>query len=362
MKSFCVLNSPLNAAAGESMGKAANAVLGRKIGILCEKKSGSAGYLAKGVKKGGGCAVVFNSCFESQLFFASRHYAFDGLFFVSGGKNCLVCVYGPDGSIISSLQEDEMAKLALSGDLPEEKGGNIIEASLCDAYYKNLLDFSQSFENIRVNIRSAAPDTAAPLKRALLALGGGIGGKICFSLSKSGLVLSAVDENGKVYSHSQLLDACTACEIENGNAQHTTFFAASYLDELAKSKDVKLVRSFAGGNAIWQKDATFLAARLMHYLSLYGCGLAAICEKLPQQSVSRKSFSSELNLSDIADIIECEEVITDCKSGVFARAEQGSLLVTPCSHAGKYCLEVQAANSETANELAALVTNAACLT
>lgn len=361
MKSFCVLNSPLNAAAGESMGKAATAVLGKKIGILCNKSSASSMHLAKGIKKAGGCAVMFDGCFESQVAFAAQHYALDGLFYISE-KNSTVTAYGSDARSLSALQEDELAKITLENSLPNVKGGEIINTALDDSYYKCLIENSHSFENVCVKINCSTPKVSVLLKRALFALGGGIGGKIKFSLSSSGLVLSAVDEKGRVYSHSQLLDACAACEIDNGKAPELTFFSSFFLDELAKKNAVILERSFVGGNELWQRDAVFLAARLMHYISLYGCGLAAVCDRLPRETVKRKNFSSALSLSDIADIIECEELVTDCDCGVFARAKNGNLLVIPCSGSGKYCLEVQASNSEIADELVSSLTAAVCLT
>ena len=360
MKSFCVLNSRLSAAAGESIGKAAVKVLGRKIGIFSHEKNSCINSLAKGIKKAGGCAVVFEGCFEAQLCFAAGHFALDGMFFV--GSNNLVSVYNSNASAVTAMQEDELSLLAARNSLPDEKGGEIISATLADAYYKCLADFSESFENICVNIKSSDCAVAAVLKRALYTLGGGSGGKISFSLSASGLVLSAVDETSRVHSHSVLYDACAACEAENGKDIEVPFFSSAQLEKLAGKSGAKITRSFAGGNELWQRDAVFLAARLMHYMALYGCGLAALCNKLPAASVSRKSFSSSYTLSDIADIIECEEVVTDINSGVFARAKQGNMLVTACSRAGKYCLEVQAADAETAQELAAVVTNAVCLT
>lgn len=361
MKSFCVLNSPLSAAAGESMGKAATAVLGRKIGVLSDGNSAAALHIANGIKKSGGCAVLFDNCFESQLVFAVRHYLLDGLFFVDE-KNSLVTVYGSDARALSHYQEDELLKLTVENNMPDESGGEIINVILEYSYYKHLLDCAQSFENVCVNIRSSNHKISCLLNHALSALGGSAGSKVCFSLSESGFVLSAVDEKGKVYSHFQLMDVCTACEIRNGVFPTVNFFSAPCLDELAKARGFSLKRSFAGGDELWQRDAVFLAIRLMKYMSLYGCGLLALCENINSETVKRSSFSSKLSISDIADVIECEEMITDCNSGVFARAKQGNLLVTPYSRAGKYCIEVCAKNSETARELISSITSAACLT
>lgn len=360
MKSFCVLNSRLSAAAGESIGKAAVKVLGRKIGVFSREKNSCIKSLAKGVKKAGGYAVVFENCFEAQLCFAARHFDLDGMFFV--GNNNLISVYNSLASAVTALQEDELSQLAAQNSLSDEKGGEIIFATLDDVYYKCLVDFSHSFENINVNIKSSDSVVAAVLKRGLYALGGSTGGKISFSLSSSGLVLSAVDESGHIHSHSVLYDACAACEAENGKDIEVPFFSSAQLEKFADKSGAKIIRSFAGGNELWQRDAVFLAARLMHYMALYGCGLATLCNKLPATSVSRKNFSSSFTLSDIADIIECEEVVTDINGGVFARAKQGNMLVTACSRAGKYCLEVQADNMEAAQELAAVVTKAVCLT
>ena len=360
MKSFCVLNSRLSAAAGESIGKAAVKVLGRKIGVFSREKNPCVKSIARGIKKAGGCAVAFENCFESQLCFAALHFDLDGMFFV--GNNNLISVYNSSASAVTALQEDELSQLAAQNSLPDERGGEIISATLDDVYYKSLMNFSHSFENINVNIKCSDSSVAAVLKRVLYALGGSEGGKITFSLSSSGLVLSAVDETGRIHSHSVLYDACAACEVESGKDIEVPFFSSSQLEKFSEKSGAKIIRSFAGGNEIWQKDAVFLSARLMYHMAKCGCGLATLCNKLPATSVRRKNFSSSFTLSDIADVIECEEVVTDINGGVFAKSKQGNMLVTACSRAGKYCLEVQAADVETAQELAAVFTKAVCLT
>lgn len=358
MKSFCVLNSAITPAAGESIGAAVASVLGGKLGVLyCGSQASftAAINIAKGIKKQGGCAVLFSGAFEAQTAFACGHYALDGAFFIDGDEKCSISVCGCDARSLSAETEEEISQLA-SQQIGGHRGGFVTESDLNSAYYKHLLETCESLVDVSVNVKSPNLFVKTPLSRLLSALGGEQKGRITFFLSASGFCLSAVDEYGKIYTHNSLLAVCCALAIEKKQALEIPFSLPESIDIFAQKKGVGVKRSFEGGDDLWQKDAVFLAAMLMKYMSQKGCGLAALCEILPQTAMSRKSFSSALSIDEIADVIDCNQIVTDGNS-VFARAEKGNILVTPCSKAGKYCLEVQAADSETAREMALNLTD-----
>ncbi len=359
MKSFCVLNRVISAAAGESIGSAAAEVIGKKLGVLCcgsPAAFSAAKHIAKGIKKQGGCAVVFNNAFESQAVFAVEHFSLDGAFFIDGDKKCRISVYDSSARALCAEYEEEISLLAAQSKLGGHRGGAVIESDLNSVYYKKLLEKGESFFDVSVKIKSSSLAVKTTLVRALTALGGEHKGRAGFFISASGLCLSAADEYGKIYTDSQLLGVCTALAVNEKQELEIPFSLPEGLDTLAQDRGVRLRRSFNGGNELWQRDAVFLAARLMKYMSQNGVGLCEICRFLPESTVARRRFSSAMSINQIADTINCEQLVSD-GSSVYAKVKNANILLTPCSNSGGYCLEVQAADIETADEIALSLTD-----
>lgn len=354
MKSFCVLNSVLSEAAAESLGKAATQALGQKIAVLSNDAAGI--NIAQGIKKAGGCALLFNNCFESQVYFAVKHFSPQAVFFSQGDEKSSVAIYDSSALPVSSALEEKISLAALqSGQISGD--GEVIEADLSGVYYKELLGCGESFENVNVSVVSRNSSVKAMLTRAVFALGGLNSGKVKFCISPSGLVLSAVDENGKVHTHDELISVCCRCALE---AQERIDVPFTVVQSVGNSGLMKA--GFQQGNELWQRDAVFLAAKLLHYMSFYGCGLCTLCQKIEPQFVSRKSFSGSLSIPDIADLLDCDELITDDENSAFLKNAKGSIYITKNSRANKFCVEARAASAETAKELAVAVEKAACLT
>ncbi len=354
MKSFCVLNSVISSTAAESLGKAAVQVFGEKIAVLSNCAVGHS--IAQGVKNAGGCALLFDACFESQIYFAAKHFSPDAIFFAEEKEKCSVTVYDSSALPVSPLLEEKISMAAIkSGEV--SGNGDVIDVDLSGVYYKELLGCAKSFEDINAAIISKNGSVKKLLSRAVLALGGTNYGKTKLCISPSGLVLSAVDENGKVHTHGELMAVCCACALENNEKISVPFTAA---ERIVSAAPLKL--SFERGEELWQNDAVFLAAKLMGYMSSDGCGLAALCQKLIPQAVIRKSFSSQMNISDIADLLECDELITDNENAAFIKNPRGSIYITKNSRADRFCVEACAASAEIAQELALDAEKAVCLT
>lgn len=360
MKSFCVLNSAVTPAVAQNIGSAVAEVLGGKLGVLyCGSDASftTALNIAKGIKKQGGCALLLSDAFESQTAFACEHYSLDGAFFVKGEGKCSISVCVSNAAALSSVQEEEISALAAKDKLSGHRGGSLLSSDLNSVYYKKLLETAESLECVAVSIKSANLHIKNQCTRTLLALGGESKGRVTFFISPSGLCLSALDEYGKIRTRDELLSVLYALKITREKAPvEVSFSLSEALDALAKENGVEIRRSFTGGNEIFTKDCVFLTVMILKYMSELGCGLNELCSVLPETAVSRKSFSSSADILRIADKIECENIVTDGNS-VFAKIQGSNVLLTPGSTRGRYCLEVQSADSETAREIALNLTD-----
>lgn len=360
MKSFCVLNSAVSPAVAQNIGSAVAEVLGGKLGVLyCGSDAScvTAQNIAKGIKRQGGCALVASEAFEAQTAFACEHYSFDGAVFVSGDSKCSISVCGSNAVALTSLQEEEISALVAKDKLSGHRGGTILQTDLNSVYYKALLETAESLENVAVSIKSENILIKTQCVRALLALGGENKGRVTFYISPSGLCLSAVDEYGKIRTRDELLSVLYALIITRQKTPvEISFSLSDGLDALAKENGVEIRRSFTGGNELFTKDSVFLTVTILNYMSQIGCGLNELCSILPETAVSRKSFASSADILKIADKIECENLVTD-GSSVFAKVHGSNVLLTPSGTRGRYCLEVQAADSETAREIALNLTD-----
>ncbi len=354
MKSFCVLNKPLNKKTGAALGAAAVAALGNKIGFLHDGDARSAAvvsYLAKGVKSAGGAAVVFGCMNESSVSFLVRRFSLSGAFFVGGAK--LVSVYNSFGKPLSAYEEEHISSLVFSSETDKKQGGEIVEINPSDAYLRALLTAANSLEDISAAVESSNKNIKDTLISVLNLLGGYTGAKPRFFVSESGFCVSACDESGRVLTNEELVNICCVCAIKRGESLCVPFSAPRFLDELSAEHGVKLERSFGGGNELWQNDGLFLVAVLMNNMAEQGMGLSALYGLLPAVSHKRKSILIADELSHFADSIVCDELISDESGGIYMRMKQGEILFTPYRNSSKVCMEVLAANSETADELAA---------
>ncbi len=360
MKSFCVLNSAVTPAVAQNIGAAVAKVLGGKLGVLyCGSDASfkTAQNIAKGIKKQGGCALLAGDVFEAQTAFACEHYSLDGVLFVNGDNKCSISVYGDNAGNLTSAQEEEISVLVAKDELSGHRGGVVVQTDLNSVYYKYLLETAKSLEGVAVTIKSENLFIRTQCTRTLLALGGENKGRVSFFISPSGLCLSAVDEYGKIRTRDELLSVLYALKITREKTPvEISFSLSEALDALAKENGVEIKRSFRGGNELFTKDSVFLAVTILNYMSLIGCGLNELCSILPETAVSRKSFTSSADILKIADAIECEQLVTDGNS-VFAKVHGSNVLVTPNGTRGRYCLEVQAADSETARETALNLTD-----
>lgn len=360
MKSFCVLNSTVTPAMAKNIGSAVAGVVGGKLGVLycgSDVSFATALEIANGIKKQGGCALLAGETFEAQVSFACEHYMLDGALFINGNNKCSISVCGYNSCALTPQQEEEISSLASKDKLNGHRGGTIVKTDLNSVYYKRLLECAESLDGVAVSIKSENLFVKNQSVRALLALGGENKGRVNFFISPSGLCMSAVDECGKIRTRDDLLSVLYALKITREKIPvEVSFSLSEALDSLAKEKGVEISRSFAGGNEISTRDCVFLTLEILKYMSQTGCGLYELCSVLPETAVSRKSFSSTADILKIADGIECENLVTDGNS-IFAKIKGSNVLVTPNGTGGRYCLEVQAANSETAREIALNLTD-----
>ncbi len=360
MKSFCVLNSAVTAAVAQNIGAAVAQVLGGKLGVLycgSDASFATAQNIAKGIKKQGGCALLAGDAFEAQTAFACEHYSLDGALFINGENKCSISVFGRDARNLSSAEETEISALAAKDKLSGHRGGVIVRTDLNSVYYKQLLETAENLEGIAASIKSENLLVKTQCARVLLALGGENKGRATFFLSPSGLCISAADEYGRIRTRDELLSVIYAIKItQEKTPVELSFSLSESLDGLAKENGIEIRRSFSGGKELFVKDSVFLAVMIMKYMSLNGCGLGELCKILPETAVSRKSFTTSADILKISDEIECEQLVTDGNS-VFAKIQGSNVLVTPNGTRGRYCLEVQAADSETAREIALNLTD-----
>lgn len=352
MKSFLVLDKLQNDSDYERIGTAAFSMFHGRIGVAHgggESAAHISSLIARGVAKIGGTAELFGCVNESRIPFLVYRYMLCAVFYVSGES--LVSVYGVDGNQLSGDLKEQLQCRAESYEELLSDGGNVIEVNSDSSYFSALIAAAESLEDTGVCIVSRNADIKNILCSVINCAGGDITAKPKLFLSASGCCVSAADERGNVIKHSSLLDICNVCHLETGADLTVPFSASSTLEVIAASSGAKLKRSFDGGSEIWHNDGLFLAVELLKNMSRYGMGLCSMLERVKASAVVRKNLQCDMNIYDIADIIPCDEMVTDGKS-IYARINGGQLLLTCSSMLGNYCMEAACADSETAADLA----------
>lgn len=365
MKSYCLIGDKLTAKSAKSLGSALTCVLGNKIGF-CGDNSDFALFavrnIAGGVKHCGGCAINFGVGFEAQAGFFVRHFGLDSLVFVSGGSSPFVSVYGADGRALDHEKEDEISRIAASGDFPCKRGGVVTEVDGGAAYYRQLICENESFENVSAAVHSRNALIKGCVNRVLVSLNGSVGGKTELFISPSGFNFSAVDENGKHYTNDKLQALLAYYHLLDGKSLTVPFSAPSLLDAAAEKGGAKVKRSFYGGEELWQTDSVFACTVLFSLMHRHGCGLASLASSIPQNFAKRTTVKSDCDLTSISDLLPCDDIVTDFNGGIFAKLKGGNLLIVPNCARGSFCIEVQAPNEEIAEEIIADTRDSLCLT
>lgn len=351
MKSFCVLNQALNENTGKIIGAAVCTAMGKKIGILHsgdESADASSAFLACGVSDAGGTALLFGCCNESRVAFLTVRYALSACFYVSDDY---VSVYGADGKPVGSDKETVISQLA-SSDLSCQEKGDCVRVNSDLSYFSSLVECCGNLEDVSADIKCRNRYLSSTLKQVFAVSGGSNSKKPCFYLSESGNCVSACDERGKVLTQDNLLNICCACNLMDSKPVTVSMNSPRCLDELAEQKSVTLSRSFVGGNELWQNDGAFLVAAVLRLMSEKGEGLSTLSAVIPESVSLKKSFVCSLPPDAVANLIDCAELITDVRRGIYARLENGDVLITPCRNNGVYCMEVTATDSRSACEIA----------
>ena len=352
MKSFCVLNQTLGENTGRIIGSAVCAAMGKKIGIACSSDESSkliSSYLADGVVSLGGAALMFGCCNESRVAFLVHRYALSACFYVSGDDYVTVC--GADGKPVSAEDEKLISNLA-SSELSCEDGGSVTGINSDSAYFSSLVEVCGNLEDICADICCKNAELSSAACRAFAVAGGSFSSKPCFNISSSGACVSALDECGNVLTHENLVNICCVHNLMSSKALEVGFTAPRCLEKIAEQNSASLKRSFKGGNELWQNDGVFLVAELLSIMARKGEGLVTLASALPDYASFRRSVSCTLSADTVADLIVCDELVTDGESGIYARTHLGDVFITPCRSNGVYCMEIIAENRASACELA----------
>ncbi len=352
MKSFCVLNQKLNENTGRIIGSAVCAAMGSKIGIAHNSDEYSvlaASFLEQGVISSGGTALMFGQCNESRVAFLAKHYALSACFYVSGNDYITVC--GADGKPVGAEDEKLISDLASSELICEDSGGTAYINS-DSAYLSAIAEACGNLEDICADIRCKNAELSAAVRSAFAFSGGSFSLKPRFCISTSGSCVSALDECGNILTHENLLNICCAHSLMNGKSVEVGFTAPRCLENIAADNSASFIRSFRGGNELWQNDGVFLVAQILSFMAQKGEGLVTLASVLPGYVTLHRSVSCALPADNLADMIECRELVTDGESSVYARTHLGDVLFTPCRSNGVYCMEVIANDRASACELA----------
>ncbi len=359
MKSFCVLNGPINQRLYEKIGASAVFAFGDRIGVAFAdvgQADIASSYLCDGIVSAGGVAENFGIMNESRIPFLIRNYSLSAAFFVGGES--LVSVYAQDGRPLNVHQEKLMAELIASDDMSSEQAGIRLDINSDYAYQKALVNAAQSLNGVSADVLCSDNNLRSLIRSVMNLSGADISPKPRFFISRSGFGISAHDESGKVLKRENLLDICCVCHLESGQTLTVPFSASSSLESVASAHGAVLKRSFEGGNEPWQTDGVFLAVEVLRNMAVYGSGLSTLSDKLSGSFTLRKSFSCNMSPDDVADMIPCNEIVTDGEGSIYARHNSGNILLTRCRNLKSYCMEVSAADSETASELASEISAA----
>ncbi len=352
MKSFCVFHKLQDDSAYERIGAAAGVIFSGKIGVACDGGNNAlriSSNIARGVSSVGGFAEVFGCVNESRIPFLVRKYRLSAVLFVS--DRSLVSAYGGDGKFLDSLSEEKLLKLITSDEEFLLADGAAIDVNSDVSYFSALVNAAENLEDACACIVSQNADIRNMLASVINSAGGELASKPKLFLSESGFGVSAVDELGNILRHENLLDICNLCHLEAGEDLTVPFSASRLLDSVAASSGAKLKRSFASGDQPWQNDGLFLVVEILKNMSRYGMGLCSMSERVKTTDVVRKKLPCDMTVNVLADMIPCDEVVTDGKS-IYARFDRGQVLLTRSDGQHSYCMEAFSADMETAAELA----------
>lgn len=354
MKSFCVLNAPLNKGLYEKIGAAAFSVFGGSIGVAVsdESKSAAAAYgLCGGIVCAGGTAELFGSVNESRIPFLMLNYSLSAFFYVDG--NSPVSVYSGGARQLTAQQEELMAQLIARDDISQEKPGVQLSINSDYAYKKALVSAAENLEGVCAGAFCADTGLHSIFCCVMNLLGADISSKPRFFISRSGFGISARDETGKIFNRENLLDICYACRLKKGESLVVPFSASACLEDIAKAHGACVKRGFDAGENLWQADGLFLVFEVLRNMAVFGCGLSTLAGFVSRSFTVRKNFSCDMSAAALADMLPCNEMITDDAGNIYLRHDKGGVLLTRCRNLKSYCMEVSASDSESASELAA---------
>ncbi len=352
MKSFCVYNRPLNQRLYEKIGASAVYAFGERIGVVsstAEKSAAAATYLCNGIAAAGGTAEFFGNVNESRIPFLARNYSLSAAFCVD--SDSLVSIYANGGRPLTALEEQKMAEYIARDDMPIGQEGVCLEINSDYAYKKALVIAAQSLEGASADVFCVDRSLRNMVYSVMNLSGADFSSKPRLFISRSGFGISARDESGKVHNREKLLDICCACRLKAGETQEVSFSASSALEAVAAAYGGEVKRSFDAGGELWKSDGVFLAVELLRNMSVYGTGLSTLSEILSDSFVVRRNIFCSLSADEVADLIPCNEIITDGTGHVYVRHDKGNILLTRSGNLKSYCVEVCASDGETAAEL-----------
>ena len=346
----------------------------RRIGVGNDGSRGAQVYAelcSAGVRTCGVLCYEFGESFKAQSFFYAAYCALDAYLFFSSTDDTVVCAFfgrngAPFGAQEARAVNNNFCYSAFAFSSPAETGERFRMQLLSAAYGAALRKTAGgSLRGMSVGVACEKPFPAETLRGFLLKAGARQGGGLQFLLSEDGTDLYCVEKE-RFFSADRLRAALSELDFAEGRDVTVPEDAPSMLETVAKryGRNVRRLYENAGPQtagaeellgSLYHFDAVFLCAKLLGVLLRSRGTVAGLVGDEKSFFVRRKVIEIDCPPSQVRDRLVSAGATKRRGEDVYYTlpTQKGSARVRQLGNGSRLRLLVEAADMETAKEIAA---------
>ncbi|MCI8361166.1 MAG: NTP transferase domain-containing protein [Clostridiales bacterium] len=363
----------LNPAFCAKVGMAAGSLkCGGRVGVASAGGRAAAAMkmaFTAGVLSTGAHVWDFGEIMESQMSFAVAYCGLQAGVYISGGPTASLKLIGEGGlpagrslerELEGHLRRGEFARCAWNSypDVADMDGIKLL-------YQQELYACApRGLAGMAARVNCAGREEERLLADTLARLGCEIGEGPAFNISRSGEKLSIADRQAGYLRPEQVLCMCCIMEFEEGRDVALPFDAPRMIDSLAAKYGRRVERYFscpadgtdrparqAAVSQLWLRDGMMMTLRLLDRMKTTGRSLSELAAEVPKFALLLRSVDLPSTVASAFSSLPAHREAAG--EGMRIKSQKGLLFLKPDKRGRRMKLLVEAANSETAEELCA---------
>lgn len=347
--------------------------LGKRICIANDGTAASKAIekaVTSGVISTGAKIFELGECFEAQLYyFAVYCDVSSGVFISSTDNQTIISIVDTHGLPLMRKEEREIEEKYKRCDFIRCSAINCEEPvdirTIRNMYQLELKKSANTqLEGLAVKVDCENDEITMLLTECLLGLKCKEGIGLSFSISNSGKMLQAIDDNGIEIPFESLFVLCCYDEFINGNDVFVSSEAPFIIDALAKEFGQNAYRYLKSSSQIldekalsiasnnfWTRDALFMCMKILAMIKKSGNTLSELIDLLPRFTVFRKEIVLNISPVVLGEIFKKNNQVISNQHGLRIDKKQGKILVSPTKTGNVLKIFSEGQNEEIAKEL-----------